>query len=96
MILQQNLQWFENYLTNHIEHIDIDNDDTTSILQDKYGMYQRPNFGVLLFIIYINDHPNVFNILDPLMFAGGTNLFFSYKDIKVLFKTVEKTENSKK
>ena len=35
--------------------------------------------GPLLFLIYVNDLPNV---LDPIMFADDTNLFFSNSNIK--------------
>ena len=39
-------------------------------------------------IIYVNDLPNATNILDPIMFADDTNLFYSHHDIKTLFSTV--------
>ena len=39
---------------------------------------------------YINDLPNVSNILDPIMFADDTNLFYSHRNIKELFTTVNK------
>ena len=34
--------------------------------------------------------PNVSSILDPLIFADNTNLFFSHKNIKALFKNLIK------
>ena len=36
----------------------------------------------------VNDLPNVSKIIDPIMFADETNLFFSSCDISVLFATV--------
>ena len=36
----------------------------------------------------VNDLPNVSKIIDPVMFADETNLFFSNCDISVLFATV--------
>ena len=36
----------------------------------------------------VNDLPNVSKIIDPIMFADETNLFFSNCDISVLFATV--------
>ena len=39
-------------------------------------------------IIYVNDLPNATNILDPIMFADDTNLFYSHHDIKTLFSIV--------
>ena len=39
-------------------------------------------------LLYVNDLPNVSKILDPMMFADDTNLFFSNCDIPVPFATV--------
>ena len=44
--------------------------------------------GPLLFLLQVNDLPNASKILDPVMFAENTNLFFSNCDIPVLFATV--------
>ena len=47
----------------------------------------------LLFLIYVDGLPNATNILDPIMFADDTNLFYSHHDIKTLFSAVsEKLE----
>ena len=44
--------------------------------------------GPLLFLLYVNDLPNTSKILDPIMFANHTNLFFLNCNIPVLFATV--------
>ena len=44
--------------------------------------------GPLLFLIFVNDLHKVTKYLDPIMFAGDTNLFFSHKNIKTLFQIV--------
>ena len=52
----------------------------------------RLNIGTtsaLLFLLYVNDLPNASKILDPIMFADDTNLFFSNCNIQVLFATAE-------
>ena len=54
------------------------------------GVLQGSILGPLLFLLYINDLPNASNILDPIMFADDTNLFYSYHNIKELFTTVNK------
>ena len=38
--------------------------------------------GSLLFLSYVNDLRNASNILDPIMFADDTNLFFAYQDTR--------------
>ena len=42
----------------------------------------------ILFVLYVNDLPNVSKILTPIIFADDTNLFFSNCNIPVLFDTV--------
>ena len=44
--------------------------------------------GLLLFLIYVNDLPNATDILDPIMFADDTKLFYLHDDIKTLLTTV--------
>ena len=44
--------------------------------------------GPLLFLVYVNNLSNVSCLLDPIMFADDTNLFFNHKGIKHLFADV--------
>ena len=46
--------------------------------------------GPLLFLLYVNDLPNCSDLLDPIMFADDTNLFFKHKNIQTLFSTVNR------
>ena len=38
-----------------------------------------------MFLLYVNDSDHASKILNPIMFADDTKLFFSHSDINVLF-----------
>ena len=42
-----------------------------------------------MFLVCVNDLPNVSRLLDSIMFADDTNLTFNHKDIKQLFTIVK-------
>ena len=44
--------------------------------------------GSLPILIFVNDLNRASDILDLIMFADDTNLFYSHEDVKALFHTV--------
>ena len=50
-------------------------------------MPQSSIFGPLFFLFYVNDLNKVSDVLDPIIFADDTNLFYSHQNIKTLFET---------
>ena len=48
----------------------------------------RVNSRSIALFLYINDLYLASNILEPIMFADDTNLFYSHSNIKTLFNTV--------
>ena len=45
-------------------------------------------FGLLVFLVYFNDLSFSSKILNPIMFANNTNLFYQHKNVIKRFATV--------
>ena len=54
------------------------------------GSPQESILGPLMFLLYVNDSDHASKILNPIMFADDTKLFFSHSDINVLFGKMNK------
>jgi hypothetical protein len=82
-------QWFVSYLEDRLQYT-IVNGNMSSVRSVSHGVPQGSVLGPLLFLIYVNDLPNVVqnNKLD--MFADDTNLFVFAKSLRL----VEQEANS--
>ena len=87
-ITGKNHDFFQSYLSDRKQYIQFDNERKTDLQTVSCGVPQGSIFGPLLFLLYVNDLPNSSALLDPIMFADDTNLFYTHSDIKCLFLTV--------
>ena len=83
------LRWFENYLEDRQQFISFEHNSTKKATV-TCGVPQGSILGPLLFLLYVNDLRHASKILNPIMFADDTNLFFSHSDINVLFEKLNK------
>ena len=82
-----NLRWFKSYLENRKQFIAY-GIFSASHINISYGVPQDSILGPLLFLVYVNDLNRASEVLDPIMFADDTNLFYSHQNMKTIFGTV--------
>ena len=79
------LTWLASYLNNRKQYVDL-NGEISAYLTVLCGVPQGSILGPKLFIIYINDICNVSKILDLILFADDTNIFYTGNNIVELCK----------
>ena len=69
-------QWFKSYLQNREQFVSVNGVDSDKA-KIKYGVPQGSILGPLLFIIYINDLPNIYNLAKFILYADDANIIVS-------------------
>jgi len=87
-IRNTNLKWFRNYLSGRKQGVSIGKFYCSRLRKILCGVPQGSILGPLLFLIYINDLHKSSSALNCILFADDTNLFYSSKNIKTIFHTV--------
>ena len=83
------LAWFKSYLYDRKQYVHI-NGTNSEISTVTCGVHQGSVLGPLLFLIYINDLPNISNKLKFYLFADDTNIYLESDDLINLEKIMNK------
>ena len=83
------LLWFQSYLSKRKQFIFV-NGENSELKDITSGVPQGSVLGPLLFLIYINDLPNISNKLDFYLFADDTNIYYENESLEKLESTVNK------
>ena len=81
--------WFRSYLTNRKQYVSL-HGEYSELKEIPCGFPQGSCFGPLLFLIYINDLPNISEVLHLYLFVDDTNIYYEADTIKKLDTVINK------
>ena len=82
------LKWMQSYLQGRQQYVTIDGSESTKT-PIIHGVPQGSILGPLLFIIYINDLPNIYKIAKFILYADDANIIITGKDVNEVKSKVD-------
>ena len=79
------LKWFESYLSDRKQYV-FYNGVSSEMKSITCGVPQGSVLGPLLFLLYINDLPNISTKLQFYLFADDTNIYYESDNLKSMEK----------
>ena len=79
--------WFKSYLSDRKQFVSL-NGVESNLKNISCGVPQGSVLGPLLFLLYINDLPNISSKLKFFLFADDTNIYFESKNLKNIEKII--------
>ena len=83
------ISWFKSYLTDRKQFVSF-NGQNSETLETNCGVPQGSVLGPLLFLLYINDLPNISKALNFYLFADDINMYYESKSLIDMEKTINK------
>ena len=81
-------KWIASYLDNRQQYVSIDGTNSTT-KHIKYGVPQGSILGPLLFIIYINDIPNISTLAKFILYADDANIIITGDSIEEIHSQLD-------
>ena len=83
------LDWFRSYLRGRFQYVSV-NGHLSDLLPISCGVPQGSVLGSLLFLIYVNDLPNISKVLQVYLFEDDTSISFESDNLLTLQKVVNR------
>ena len=81
------LKWLRSYLSDRKQYVSVNNSDS-SMTKITYGVPQGSILGPLLFIIYINDIPEISTIAKFILYADDANIIVTANTIEEVYNQI--------